>query len=119
MAKFLKEKEEKVNVDKTGVVYDKDLKVFYANGSKYRRAKDILTLVRGERAPHPNKPEELERKEHYSRQMAIRGIDTKSDEALAMVYELIGGLIRNPQEQKQAEEISKREKAKGKKKMVE
>jgi len=75
--------------------------VVFVNGSKYRRAKDILDLINGDRAPV--KQEDVARKEHYARQLKANDIDPKSEEALPSLYELLGGLIRTSQEQKAAE----------------
>lgn len=98
-------------------IFDEKHKVVYVNPGKYKRAEVILGLISGKITPR--RDEEIERKAHYSGKLQEHGIDIASEEALPALYELLGGLIRTPQEQivaeKQAEEIRK----KGKKKMIE
>jgi hypothetical protein len=96
-------------------VYDEKLKAVFVNGSKFKRAQTIVDLINGIKVPQ--KAEEQSRVDHYLKLINAHGIDLKSDEAVPAVYELLGGLIRTPEEQKAAEH--KAIEVKKKKKMIE
>lgn len=118
MAKsFLKKVQEDGEKATTRPVFDAKNKVYFVNPEKYDRAKEILALILGEKVPQ--KIEETERKEHYTKQLAKHEIDPKSDDALPAIYEIIGGLIRSEVEQKEAETKAKELKSKAKKRMIE
>ena len=108
---------EEAEEQKNKPVYDEKFNVVFVNGSKFRRAKTILDLIRGEKVPSKN--DEIARKDHYTRQLAKNEIDVQSEEALPALYELLGGLIRTKAEQEFADEKAKEMKAKGKRKMIE
>jgi len=100
----------------TGPVVDAKNKVVFVNGSKYRRAQAILALLTGKTVPL--KAEDVERKDHYIKQLAKHGVEVNSEEALPALYELLGGLSRTPEEQKKADIQAKKMRSKGKKKMI-
>ena len=116
---FLKGKvesrEEKVQA-KNQPIHDKKRGVVFVNGGKYRRAEDILALLRGVKAV--SKAQDAERKEHYAKQLAIHEIDVNSDDALPAIYEVCGGLIRTLREQTQEEKRLAEMKKQGKKRMI-
>lgn len=120
MKTFLKKKEV-VNLDnervdeirKSQPVVDEKLKAVFVNGSKYRRAKDILDLINGVRPAV--KQEESFRIEHYIKQLEAHEVDSKDPLALPALYEILGGLIRTPEEHKKAEIKAKEMRMKGKK----
>ncbi len=122
MKTFLKKKEENIDKErreelrKSQPVIDEKNKAVFVNGAKYRRAKDILDLINGNRAAI--KQEELMRIEHYQRQLEIQEVDTKSDIALPALYEILGGLIRTIPEHNEAIKKMKEMKAKGKKNIM-
>jgi hypothetical protein len=103
-------------MEKSKPVFDKKFKVWFVNGSKYDRAKNILALIGGKKAVV--KTEDMERKEHYSRLLAVQQVDVEDEEALPILYELLGGLLRTPAQQETAEREIKAMIAKGKKKMI-
>lgn len=78
-------------------VTDKKRGVVFVNGGKYQRAVDLAKLVIGEVVPRSQ--EELERKEHYTKQLAVHEIDPKSEDVIPALYEILGGLIRTIKEQ--------------------
>lgn len=100
---------------KSKPIYDDTFKVWFVNGSKYRRAQDTLALITNKRTA--NKQEEVSRKEHYIKQLAVHDIAPDSKEALPALYEILGGLIRTDKEQKQADERAKQ--MREKKRMIE
>lgn len=108
--------ERQAEMVKNRPVRDSKLKIVFVNGSKYRRALDILNLIRGIRPPQ--KVSEEQRREHYIRQLAAHDIKTDSEEALPAIYEILGGLIRTDQEQQEAEQRAAEMRAKGKKRMI-
>lgn len=89
--------------------------VVFVNGSKYRRAQRILDFIRGDAIPQ--KAEEIQRKDHYIRQLKKHDVDPMAEEALPALYELLGGLIRTPAEQEEAERKAEEMRAKGNNKM--
>lgn len=116
MKSFLKKQEvPKETVTKT-VVFDKKNDVFFANPEKYDRARNILDLILGIKAPRD--ANEVERKDHYAKALAIQNIEPSSEIALPALYELLGGLIRTPSEQKEAEKKAQEMQRKGKKRMI-
>lgn len=122
---FLKEKRGKDEVDpellaehkKSRPIFDKQFEVWFVNGAKYRRAQNILALIKGTKAPV--KSDDVERKDHYAGILAANEVDLESDEALPALYEILGGLIRTSAQQKQAEANAEEARRKGKKRMVE
>jgi|GEM_PF-5081572 len=122
MKTFLKKKEENIDKErreelrKSQPVIDEKNEAVFVNGAKYRRAKDILDLINGNRAAI--KQEELMRIEHYQRQLEIQEVDLKSDIALPALYEILGGLIRTISEHTEAVKKSKEMKDKGKKNIM-
>lgn len=106
----------KEEMKKSLPVFDKKRKLVFVNGSKFKRAESILATLLGQKAVV--KTEELQRKDHYARQIEAYGIDLQSEDALPAIYELLGGLIRTPEEQKHADEKAIDLKTKGKKKMI-
>ena len=111
------DKERRDEVLKSQPVWDSKRKIVFVNGSKYRRAEEILALIRGEKAPQ--KQEDEDRRAHYEKHLAANEIPIDSPDAVAALYELLGGLIRTTAQQKEANEKAKEMKAKGKKKMIE
>lgn len=118
MAKsFLKKTPEpEVQVTKKAV-YSKEHDVFFVNPEKYDRARETLALILGERIAQ--KAEDVERKEHYTKQLAKHSIDPKSPEALPALYEIFGGLLRSKSEQEVAEKKAEEMMRKAKKKAIE
>jgi hypothetical protein len=110
-------KEKKDEIKKSQPVWDTKRKAVFVNGSKFKRAAEILALIKGERAC--GKSEDFERKEHYSRILATNKIDINSNDAQPALYEILGGLVRTPSEQKEADEKAKEARAKGRKRMIE
>lgn len=120
--KFLKPRGESTQGSKEGFkkalpFLDKELKLVFVNGNKYRRAQNILGLLKREVVP--NREEDLQRVEHYSKQLAKHDITLDSKNALPAIYELLGGLIRTPAGQKKAEDRVQEMKAKAKKRAIE
>ena len=78
------------------------------NQEKVNRAKEIIGLLKRV----PKTEEEIERKEKFAALLAENKLSPTGDEALEFVYVKLGGLIRTPTEQKEAEqkkaEIKKR-----------
>ena len=113
MAKKAKKEEElgdtpEVVVEKDGVVL--------VNRDKRERAQIIVDLVSGKRMPKDT--EEADRKERFSTKFAEAGVNAKSAGAVQFAYELLGGLVRTPQEQEQADESASKQRAKNKKRAV-
>lgn len=75
--------------------------VVFVNREKLERAKDIVALVSGARVP--KNEQEAERKEHYTAKFAEAEQNPKSKDALQFAYELLGGLVRTPEEQSEAD----------------
>lgn len=90
--------------------------VIFVSREKLDRAKEIVALVSGAQAPRT--AEEVERQAHYAMILSGRDINPKAKDALRAVYELLGGLVRTPEEQRAAEEQGKKMAAKFKKKAV-
>jgi len=97
-------------------VHDGERGIVFVNGNKYRRAQRIIALIQGNAAPTTEN--ELVRKEHYTKQLIAQEIDPKSDNALPAIYEIMGGLIRTPKGQAEAEEKAVEMQKKGKKRMI-
>lgn len=110
-------KEKKDEIKKSQPVWDTKRKVVFVNGSKYRRAEEILNLITGKKACQ--KDADVERKEHYERILASHEVKLDSPDVLPALYEILGGLIRTPSQQKESDEKAKEAKAKGKKRMIE
>lgn len=92
--------------------------VVYVNRDKLERAKDILALVSGKRAP--NTDSEADRKERFSTLFATHEKSPKDGDALQFVYEtLLGGLVRTPAEQEDATDAAAAARKKINKKRVE
>lgn len=75
--------------------------VVFVNKEKLARAKDIALLVSGKRSPRD--AGELERQQHYTGLLSDRGVKPSDATAVQALYEILGGLVRTPQEQAQAE----------------
>ncbi len=118
MAKSFLKKSPEVEVKATvQPVFDKKNNVFFVNPEKYDRAKDILALITGQKVAQ--KAEEEQRRDHYTRQLTKHEVDPKSEDAIPAIYELLGGLIRSSEEQKDAELRAKEAQKKGKKRLIE
>jgi hypothetical protein len=118
MATFLKkETRQTKELNKSKPVLDSKRKVVFVNGSKLKRAEEIVALILGTKAPQ--KQEDIERKEHYSRQLAANGVAVNDVDAIPALYELLGGLVRTPSEQKEADAKAEEARKKGKKRMIE
>ena len=117
MKSFLKKEPVYAQRTTQEAVFDKKNDVYFVNPEKYDRAKEIIAFILGKKVPQDIK--EQERKEHYIQQLAKHEVDPASDTAIPAIYELIGGLIRTPSEQKEAERNAIEIKKKGKKKMIE
>lgn len=88
----------------------------FVNREKLERAKGILDLITGKQSP--KKESEIERRDHYAAQLADRGIKPSDKEALQALYEILGGLVRTPAEQAQADAQAKKMQARNKKKPI-
>lgn len=123
MKSFLKKKddvfvkERRDELKKSMPVFDEKLKVWFVNGSKHKRAVEVIQLLNNEKPV--TKEGEPDRMDHYLRQLQKHDVDTKSPEAVAALYEIMGGLIRTPAEQKEADVKAAEMKKKGKKQMIE
>lgn len=118
MAKsFIKKVERTRDTAEHKPIYHDKHKVVFVNPSKFKRAEVIVDLVSGKRVPRTN--EEIERKDKFTRVLQEQEIDLKKDDAVPAVYELLGGLIRTPEEQKKADIFAEEARKKGKKKMIE
>lgn len=91
--------------------------IIYVNEAKRRRAQEILNLISG--VSSPKTIGQTEDKVRFSGVLAEAKIAVDSEDALPFIYEKLGGLIRTPAEQAQAEKRKKEAMAKGKKKMIE
>ncbi len=98
-------------------VFDKKHDAVFVNADKYNRAIEILNLLRGVKVAV--KTDDVERRDHYAKQLAMHEIDIKSEEAVPALYELLGGLIRTPKEQEEADKKAMEAQKKGKKRMIE
>lgn len=79
--------------------------IVFVNAEKLARAKDILELVSGKRAPRTDA--EAEQKERYAGHFAAHDQKPQADDALRFVYEtLLGGLVRTADEQEEADEAA-------------
>ena len=117
---FLKQKVQNESVsdrDRANApVIDHKRGIVFVNSNKYARAKRTLDFIRGNTVP--NTPNEVARIDHYRKQLAINEVDPNSDDALPALYELYGGLIRTPAEQKVADEQREEAQTKGKRRMI-
>lgn len=91
--------------------------VIFVNKEKYNRAKDIILLVTGKRAPH--EASEIEKKDRYTDLLATRGVKATDANAVQAVYEILGGLVRTPEEQAAADKAAAAARAKFKRRRVE
>lgn len=98
-------------------IYDKSRKLWFVNGVKFKRAENILGLIRGDIAPI--KADDVQRKEHYTRQLQVQEIDPSDKDALPALYELLGGLIRTEAQQQAADEKAKQMRKDAKRRMIE
>lgn len=94
-----------------------DATVIFVNNEKLARAKGILDLVSGKRAARD--ANEAERTEHFRAQMNHAGKKPTDKDAVRFIYELLGGLVRTPEEQREADKKAAALKAKYKKRKVE
>lgn len=98
-------------------VFDDVHKVVFVNPQKYKRAEVIVALVNGTRQAITD--QDQERKDKFTRLIQEQGLDLKKDDVIPAVYELLGGLIRTPEEQKEIEVKAVEMQKRGKKKMIE
>lgn len=90
----------------------------FVNRDKLTRARDIVELVSGKRAPRDEG--EADRKERFTAHFATHEVNPKSATALRFVYEtLLGGLVRTEEEQEAADSAAVAARRKHKKKQVE
>ena len=116
MKSFLKKEPVYAQRTTQEAVFDKKNDVYFVNPEKYDRAKEIIALILGKKVPQDIK--EQERKEHYTQQLKKHEVDPTSETAIPAIYELIGGLLRSPAEQREAEKLAIETKKRGKKKMI-
>ncbi len=92
--------------------------VFFVDRGKHSRAKVILDLVSGKRTPKDQN--EIERLAHYQTLLSDAGVNPKDASALQFIYEkLLGGLVRNDEEQEAADERATEMRAKNKRRPIE
>lgn len=86
----------------------------FVNDQKKERAEEILRLVTGKKVALTD--DEQDRKSRFAQHLASADIDPTSKEALAFIYEKLGGLVRTEAEEKKAKE--KKERIRRSKKIV-
>lgn len=91
--------------------------VVFVNAEKLDRAKTIIELVSGKRTPIDGS--EAEYKERWARHFANGEVDPKGKDALQFAYEKLGGLVRTPDEQQEADDNAKDAQRKMKRRSVE
>lgn len=92
--------------------------VIYVNRDKFNRAKIIVALVSGAKVPANDS--EADRKDKMVAQFAAAEVSPKGEDALRFAYEhLLGGLVRTPAEQEDADKESAAMRKKFNKKKVE
>jgi hypothetical protein len=91
--------------------------VIFVNKEKLSRAKDIVLLITAKRAPRETS--EFERKEHYTGLLAAKGVKATDPKAVQAIYEILGGLVRTPEEQATADKKAAAAKAKSSKRKIE
>lgn len=91
--------------------------VILVNADKVARAKDILDLVTGKRIPRDEG--EGDRKDKFAQFLAEADVNPKGEDALQFVYEKLGGLVRTPSEQEDADEAADEARKKNKRRAIE
>lgn len=91
--------------------------VVFVNREKLGRARDIVALVSGKRAPLTDS--EADKKDRFSALFASSEADPKGKDAVRFAYELLGGLVRTQAEQDEADEDAAEAQRKFKKAPVE
>mgnify|MGYP001602935831 CR=1 FL=1 len=94
-----------------------DSGVILVNREKVERATEILALVTGKKVAK-NSGEE-ERRDRFTAVLAEKEIKPNSKGALQAVYEILGGLVRTPEEQEAADENAADIRKKNKKRAIE
>ena len=94
-----------------------DSGVILVNREKAERASEILALITGKKTAK-NSGEE-ERRDRFTAVLAEKDINPKSKDALQAVYEILGGLVRTPEEQEAADENAADVRKKNKKRAIE
>lgn len=90
--------------------------VVFVNRDKVSRAAIIVDLVSGKRVPKDAGEEE--QKEKFSAIFATEEVNPKGADALQFAYEKLGGLVRTPVEQKEADENAKEAQKKAKRRAI-
>lgn len=90
----------------------------FVNREKLARARTILELVSGKRVPANEA--EADQKDRFSTRFANHEVGAKDKDALRFAYEtILGGLVRTPDEQDEADAKATKARAKFKKRAVE